>query len=126
MDPADTENFRKAIENQDALVGQHSLALQELMEALQNLIANVTRMGNQLDLVSTHLSSPENQPNPPAPAPSLFQPVHQTREPHVPVPERCAGDLGTCREFLIQCSLVFEQQPLTYTADKSMIALWGF
>ena len=30
--------------------------------------------------------------------------------------------LGTCRAFLIQCSLVFDQQPLTYPTDRSRIA----
>ncbi|CAL8394463.1 unnamed protein product [Boreogadus saida] len=27
-------------------------------------------------------------------------------------PERYEGDLGSCRSFLLQCSLVFELQPL--------------
>ena len=30
--------------------------------------------------------------------------------------------MGTCRAFLIQCSLVFDQQPLTYPTDRSRIA----
>lgn len=32
------------------------------------------------------------------------------------------GDLGTCRAFLTQCSLVFEQQPYTYCTDAAKIA----
>ena len=30
--------------------------------------------------------------------------------------------MGTCRAFLIQCSLVFDHQPLTYPTDRSRIA----
>lgn len=30
--------------------------------------------------------------------------------------------MGTCGDFLTQCSLVFEQQPQTYTTERSCIA----
>ena len=44
------------------------------------------------------------------------------REPFIPAPERYDGDLGLCRSFLLQCSLVFELQPQTYPTDKARIA----
>lgn len=122
MDPADTEAFRKAIESQGSLVGQHSRVLQEVMEALQKLTTNVAQIRNHLDQVSAHLPSLAPQPDPVASAPYPIQSVHYPREPHVPAPERYAGDLGTCRAFLIQCSLVFGQQPLTYSSESSKIA----
>ena len=40
----------------------------------------------------------------------------------MPAPERYDGDLGLCRSFLLQCSLVFELQPQTYPTHKSRIA----
>uniref|UniRef100_A0A8D0CUG7 Gypsy retrotransposon integrase-like protein 1 n=1 Tax=Sander lucioperca TaxID=283035 RepID=A0A8D0CUG7_SANLU len=46
----------------------------------------------------------------------------QIREPFVPAPERYDGNMGTCGDFLTQCSLVFEQQPLTYASERSRIA----
>ena len=36
--------------------------------------------------------------------------------------ERYEGDLGSCRAFLLECSLVFELQPQTYPTHKSRIA----
>ncbi|XP_057683966.1 retrotransposon-derived protein PEG10 [Corythoichthys intestinalis] len=44
------------------------------------------------------------------------------REPHVPAPAPYDGNLGTCRAFLVQCSLVFEQQPSMYQGDRAKIA----
>lgn len=43
-------------------------------------------------------------------------------EPMVPTPAPYYGDLGACRSFLVQCSLVFEQQSLTYGNDRAKIA----
>lgn len=44
------------------------------------------------------------------------------REPVLPTPERFGGDLGSCRAFLMQVSLIFELQPATYSTDRSRIA----
>ena len=116
MDPAVADQIRHALASQGALVGQHSQALQELMDALRGLTANVAQIGSQLDSLSSHL--PPSEP----PIPPSDQPALTPREPHVPAPERYAGDPGRCRSFLIQCSLVFEQQPATYSTDRSKIA----
>lgn len=40
----------------------------------------------------------------------------------MPTPERYSGDLGACGSFLLQCELVFDLQPTTYSTDKSRIA----
>ena len=116
MDPAAADQIRQALSSQGSLVNQHSQSLQELMDALRGLTANVAQIGNQLDSLSSHLPPPE------PPTPSSDQPALTPREPHVPAPERYAGDPGTCRSFPIQCSLVFEQQPATYSTDGSKIA----
>lgn len=39
-----------------------------------------------------------------------------------PVLERHSGDPGACQAFLVQCSLVFELQPCTYSSERSRIA----
>ena len=49
-------------------------------------------------------------------------PPNHPREPFIPTPARYSGALGTCSQFLHQCSLVFDQQPLTYSTDRSKIA----
>lgn len=44
------------------------------------------------------------------------------RKPHVPIPERYSGEVGACASFLLQCSLVFNLQRLTYLSDRVKIA----
>ncbi|XP_045080421.1 uncharacterized protein LOC123492194 [Coregonus clupeaformis] len=49
------------------------------------------------------------------------QPTPASREPSLPPPERYAGDSGTWRAFLSQCSLIFELQPSSFPSDRSKI-----
>ncbi|KAK0154208.1 Retrotransposon-like protein 1 [Merluccius polli] len=106
MDPADTEAFRRAISHQQAQLGQHDQALQEITSSLREL----------------SLSIASRLPVTPAPAVPVPSPPVSFREPFIPAPEPYGGDLGRCRSFLLQCSLVFELQPQTYTSDKARIA----
>ena len=106
MDPADTETFRQVITRQGTLLGQHDQILQEITSALRELTVSVR---------SQRPASPELSSSAPSPSAS-------SREPFIPAPERYDGDLGTCRSFLLQCSLVFELQPQTYPTEKSRIA----
>ena len=94
------------ISRQGTLLGQHDQALQEIATALRELTLAVN-------------SQPPVAPEPPAPAPS---PSASPREPSIPAPQRYGGDLGSCRSFLTQCSLVFEMQPQTYPTERSRIA----
>ncbi|CAL8275842.1 unnamed protein product [Arctogadus glacialis] len=57
MDPADMESFRQALSTQGALVGEHSQALREMMEAFNDLSIRVTQMGAQLDLLVSHTTA---------------------------------------------------------------------
>lgn len=94
------------------------------METLQQLTTSVTQLDGRLDQVATQLSSlttPGSSP-PPPPAASPGPPPLLPREPFIPIPARYTGDLGTCSQFLHQCSLVFSQQPATYATDQSKIA----
>ena len=106
MDPADTEAVRRAISYLQAQLGQHDHALQEITSSLRELFLTVTSW--------LHVT-----PEPPAPVPS-----HSASpwEPFILAPECYDGDLGLCRSFLLQCSLVFKLQPLTYPTDKAQIA----
>ena len=107
----------------------HEMALQEVMEALPNLSSNVEQISGRMDKLSTHLTTltaPVHIPAPapalaPAPAPPLSHST-QPREPFIPTPVRYSGVVGSCRQFLHQCGLVFVQQPLTYSSDQSRIA----
>ena len=101
-------------------MGQRDQVLTGVVETLRRITASVSRIESQLNPVPTHhfLSAS----GPPAPTPPSDMPAYLQREPHVPAPERYDGDLGTCRSFLLQCSLVFEQQPQTYSTDKSKVA----
>lgn len=124
MDPAETDSLRNALSSQGVLLGQHESTLQQVMEHLQQLTTSVTQLGNQLVAVRDRLppSEPAASSSPPQPAdpPAVSPPT--SREPFIPIPPRYSGDLGTCSQFLLQCSLVFTQQPNTYATTQSKIA----
>ncbi|XP_044203610.1 uncharacterized protein LOC122980008 [Thunnus albacares] len=114
------DNLRRALPDQENLVGQRDQVLTGVVETLRRITASVSRIESQLNPVPTHhfLSAS----GPPAPTPPSDMPANLPREPHVPAPECYNGYLGACRSFLLQCSLVFEQQPQTYSTDKSKVA----
>ena len=89
------------ISRQGALLGQHDQVIQEITSSLRELT----------QAVHSGSSVPSTSPAPP-PSTSAFP-----REPFIPAPERYEGDLGSCRAFLLQCSLVFEMQPQTYPTE---------
>jgi len=131
MDPADTENpspspeeLRFVLASQGALVGRHDQALREVAETLRSLSASIQRIGTQVDRISSQPPPPlpPTQANLPTAASSSAPPAFQPREPHIPSPERYAGDLGTCRAFLTQCSLVLDLRPYSYSTDAAKIA----
>ena len=128
MDPAETEQMKQALSSQGALISQHDATLRKVMETLQQLTTSVTQLDGRLDQVATQLSSlttPGSSPPPPPAASSGTPPGPPPllpREPFIPIPARYTGDLGTCSQFLHQCSLVFSQQPATYATDQSKIA----
>lgn len=118
MDPADPDTLKKAISNQGVRLGQHQDMLQELQDSLRQLHVQVTHLTDQL--------TSRLPPQPSGPVPSVnpvpIPPPVSPKEPYVPPPEPYAGDSGNCRGFLLRCSLVFDQQPLSYPSDRSKIA----
>lgn len=126
MDPAETERMRQALSSQGTLVGQHEATLRQVLEHLQELTTSVMQLGGRVDSLTNLLttSNPSAElPQPPEPPVDFPDgPMPQPREPYIPIPARYAGDLGTCAQFLHQCSLVFNQQAVTYSTDRSKVA----
>uniref|UniRef100_A0A8D3CPA5 CCHC-type domain-containing protein n=1 Tax=Scophthalmus maximus TaxID=52904 RepID=A0A8D3CPA5_SCOMX len=126
MDPAETEQFKHVLSTQGALVSQQEATLRKVMEALQQLTTSVTQLDGRLDHVATQLTSVMTTDSfPPQSTPPAAPPGSQSllpREPFITIPARYSGDLGTCSQFLHQCSLVFSQQPATYATDQSKTA----
>lgn len=126
MDPEETDHIKRAITTQNAMVSQHDAALRQVMDNLQQLATSVAQLGGRMDAVANQLSTLSTAPDPPPPAMPAQQPapvpIQIPREPYIPIPARYSGNLGTCAQFLHQCSLVFSQQPATYATDQSKIA----
>eukprot|EP00066_Takifugu_rubripes_P011978 XP_011601244.1 PREDICTED: uncharacterized protein LOC105416325 [Takifugu rubripes] len=114
MDPADQDAVRRTLEAQGRLLGQHDQLLTDIWTSLQTLNASVT---NLLASGRAELAPPPTPAEAPRVASQLV--TAAPREPHVPVPERYSGEAGACASFLLQCSLVFDLQPLTYPSDRS-------
>lgn len=55
-------------------------------------------------------------PAPPAPV------TVSSREPSIPPSEHYTGEVGACRRFLLQCSLVFDQKPSAFLTDRAKLA----
>lgn len=86
---------------------------------LQTLSAQVVEISQALaNITHAHAHGSPSAPNPPSPSSDLPPP----RELYVLPPEPYDGNLGTCRDFLTQCSLVFDLQPHTYSTDKAKVA----
>uniref|UniRef100_A0A8P4GPN0 Gypsy retrotransposon integrase-like protein 1 n=1 Tax=Dicentrarchus labrax TaxID=13489 RepID=A0A8P4GPN0_DICLA len=127
MDPVDPDSVRSALAYQGQRVGQHEKVLDEIVAAIQDLRCSVAALGSKLDQVSTPPTAPTTATEAATPSaspamPHAASPPPPPREPHVPTPERYAGDLGACGRFLLQCSLVFQQQPLTYSSNSARVA----
>ncbi len=122
LDPAEIEGFKHAFADQAARVNQHESSLQQVTEHLQRLSTSVSQMSGQLASLMDRLAPPStSSPSLPT-ADASASPQQQPREPYIPTPARYAGDLGTCAQFLHQCSLIFSQQPGTYSTYQSKIA----
>ena len=115
-DPAEATRISQALAAQGTLLGQHDQSLQGFDTRLRELSTSLEQVFGRLDVIASRL--PPSDPRPPSP-PVSPNPV---REPSIPPPARYSGDLGTCSQFLHKCSLVFDQQPLSYASDRARIA----
>lgn len=126
MDPAETERMRQALSNQGTLVGQQETTLSQVLEHLRELTTSVTQLSGRMDSLTDLFipSIPSAEPPLTAP-PAADSPGVSTRQPRelcIPIPARYSGDFGTCAQFLHQCSLVFNQQAVTYSTHQSRVA----
>jgi len=85
--------------------------LQSLSQSVQQIAAEVAQLS------AARSSTPPPVSNPPVSLPSA-----PAKEPMVPTPEPYAGEPGSCSRFLLNCTLVFDLQPSSYSSDKAKIA----
>lgn len=90
--------------------------LSVIIKMPQSMGSQVTHTGWLIENIANQLFPPQASSSPPSPP----EPPH--RELPVPPPEPLASDLGKCKGFLLQCSLMFNQQPRTYATDPSKVA----
>uniref|UniRef100_A0A8C5A820 DUF4939 domain-containing protein n=1 Tax=Gadus morhua TaxID=8049 RepID=A0A8C5A820_GADMO len=95
MESADLDQVKAVLERQGALLGRHQAQLQTVEDSLGAIATSITDLAAQLQ---------------------------QVQLPRLPAPALYAGEPGTCRSFLSQCSLVFQLQPATFPSDRSRVA----
>ncbi len=114
---------------QGAQLKQHEELLRHLVDSNNALLRQVSVLTTGVSDLSAQLTHPVGS-NPAQLAATASNPVSEqrvvtsnvVREPSVPVPERYAGDPGSCNAFLLQVSLVFELQPNSYASDRARVA----
>ncbi|KAI3360881.1 hypothetical protein L3Q82_012889, partial [Scortum barcoo] len=121
MDPADPGAITKALSAQGIIVGKHDSQIQEMVDTLRDLSNSMARMQTQLSLLTPGSAGSEGTPPGLNSSLAAGSTVSTPREPFVPTPESYAGDLGSCSRFLFQCSIVFVQQPSSYSSDNAKI-----
>ena len=127
MDPADSSRLNEVLSAQSSLLDQHDQALRTLMDQSKNISQALVDLQTQIAALGTTRDATV-PPADPAHASASTVPAHASasspplREPSVPAPDRFDGNLGECRSFLLQCSLVFGQQPYTYASDRAKIS----
>lgn len=122
MDPAETEDLKQTLADQVAITSHHESSLRQNRDQLQWLSDGGTRLSAQLAALNTQLATPTSIAAPPPTADRITSSAPLAREPFVPIPVRYSGGLGTCSEFLHRCSLVFSQQPATFSTSQSRVA----
>ncbi|KAI3357782.1 hypothetical protein L3Q82_016166 [Scortum barcoo] len=121
MDPADPGAITKALSAQGIIVGKHDSQIQEMVDTLRDLSNSIARMQTQLSLLTPGSAGSEGTPPGLSSSLAAGSTVSTPCEPFVPTPESYAGDLGSCSRFLFQCSIVFVQQPSSYSSDNAKI-----
>ncbi|CAK6981240.1 hypothetical protein cypCar_00043689%2C partial, partial [Scomber scombrus] len=88
MDPAETDNIKRALANQGALVTKHETTLRQVVDNLQQLATGITDLGGRMDAITGQLTALAHAPPPPpAPVPPpAVAPMVAPREPFIPTP----------------------------------------
>lgn len=116
MDPADSATLHQALVVQSAQIGQHDKVLTKILSSLQELSANVAGLLQGSPVPSAHPSTSLTSTPADCSVPLPFMsPMF---------PSSCySGDIGHCSNFLLQCSIVFDLQPLTYASNRAKIVV---
>ncbi|KAL6484161.1 hypothetical protein MHYP_G00062060 [Metynnis hypsauchen] len=119
MDPAELDPIKSALHNQGAVIGRHEQLLHDMMQQLTLLVRAQAEGAQPASAsASTGVGAGASAATPVLASP--FPPADPTPicgDALVANPERYAGDPETCRGFLLQCSLVFEQQPSRFPTE---------
>ncbi len=100
---------------------RHDDQLSSMSSGLQELAARHERNMSSIQEHLQRLSLSDRGPVPPPPSspPAQAPPASDAR---LPPPERYSGAPGSCRPFLVQCSLSFELQPSAFPTERSRVA----
>uniref|UniRef100_A0A3B4XZG7 Retrotransposon gag domain-containing protein n=1 Tax=Seriola lalandi dorsalis TaxID=1841481 RepID=A0A3B4XZG7_SERLL len=120
MDSAEQEALKQAIAIQGAHLGHHDTALREVTTQLTQISAVLATLTDRLNaapapIVPLPVEQPPAAPPTPVNAPAGL-------EPHIPPPAKYSGDPNTCRQFITQCQLTFNAQPLRYASEAAKVA----
>ena len=124
MDLAEqTEALNRTMALQGAHLGHHDEALHNIRDKLDQVATALSALIVRLDAAPTpaaQLPAPAQQAPPAAqPAPAAGA---AALEPRIPPPAKYSGDPNTCRQFLTQCQLTFNAQPIRFASDAAKIA----
>uniref|UniRef100_A0A3Q2XB38 CCHC-type domain-containing protein n=1 Tax=Hippocampus comes TaxID=109280 RepID=A0A3Q2XB38_HIPCM len=111
--------IKTALSSQGQLVDQQGQAHAELREA-------VSMLAHRLDNLRSWMEQASNRGTPSSRSPTVATEIPSPpivgREPNFPHPHRYGGKPGLCKQFLHQCSLIFDQQPSAYEKDSTKVA----
>ena len=124
MDLAEqTEALNRTMALQGAHLGHHDEALHNIRDKLDQVTTALSALIVRLDAATTPAAQ---VPAPAQQAPPAAQPVPAAGaaalEPRIPPPAKYSGDPNTCRQFLTQCQLTFNAQPIRFASDAAKIA----
>ncbi|KAL6472218.1 hypothetical protein MHYP_G00184060 [Metynnis hypsauchen] len=124
MDPAELDPIKSALHNQGVVIGRHEQLLHDMMQQLTLLVRAQTEGAQPASAsASTGVGAGASAATPVLASPlPPADPTPIWGDALVANPERYAGDPETCRGFLLQCSLVFEQQPSRFPTERSKVA----
>ncbi|XP_070293196.1 protein LDOC1-like [Salvelinus sp. IW2-2015] len=116
--PADLVQLRYAISSQGATIGRDGELVRGLMEGFRAVVERHDQALDPLQEKFSGLSTRQSTTS------VTFQPLNYPAGSSAvtPVSLRFDGELGTCRAFLAQCSLVMELQPSFFPSNRSKIA----
>ncbi|XP_054620630.1 uncharacterized protein LOC129173605 [Dunckerocampus dactyliophorus] len=114
MDPAEDESVKMALRAHGQRISHHKQTLNELTTLVRELHAQLAGAPPAVSADHTPLAARGTDIALPS--------THSSREPSIPHPMCYEGDFGQCQLFIHQCTLVFSQQPHTYTTDAARVA----